>query len=128
MTTPSDDSRPNAAPDATDLDLGALKDKYREEREKRLRKDGTEQYVQVAGDYAHFEADPWAEGEVDREPVSDDVNVLMIGGGFSGLVAGARLKQQGVEDVRIIEKGADVGGTWYWNRYPGIACDIESYV
>ena len=41
---------------------------------------------------------------------------------------GARLKQAGVQSVRIVEKGGDVGGTWYWNRYPGAACDIESYV
>ena len=54
--------------------------------------------------------------------------MALIGGGFGGLLAGARLRERGVESLRIIEKGGDVGGTWYWNRYPGIACDIESYV
>ncbi|MEQ1784880.1 MAG: NAD(P)/FAD-dependent oxidoreductase, partial [Hyphomonadaceae bacterium] len=63
-----------------------------------------------------------------RAPMFDDVDVVVVGGGFGGLLAGARLKQAGIEDVRIIEKGGDFGGTWYWNRYPGAACDIESYV
>ena len=51
----------------------------------------------------------------------------MIGAGFSGLMAGARLKERGVTNFRIIEAGGDFGGTWYWNRYPGAQCDIESY-
>jgi cation diffusion facilitator CzcD-associated flavoprotein CzcO len=38
------------------------------------------------------------------------------------------LRELGVCSVRLIDKAADVGGTWYWNRYPGIACDVESYV
>lgn len=111
-----------------DLDLDALRDKYREEREKRLRSDGSDQYVEIAGDYAHFEHDPWVDGDLDREAVVEEVDVVLVGGGFGGLIAGARLRQQGVEDIRIVEKGSDVGGTWYWNRYPGIACDVESYV
>src|SRR6185312_8386054 len=52
----------------------------------------------------------------------------IIGGGFAGLIAGARLRQAGVDDFRIIEKGGGFGGTWYWNRYPGAQCDVESYV
>ena len=52
----------------------------------------------------------------------------MIGGGFGGLLAGARLRQAGVESIRIIDPASDFGGTWYWNRYPGIACDVESYI
>ena len=52
----------------------------------------------------------------------------MIGGGFGGLLAGARLREAGIDDVRIIEKGGDFGGTWYWNRYPGAMCDVESYI
>jgi cyclohexanone monooxygenase len=52
----------------------------------------------------------------------------VIGGGFAGLLAAARLREAGVEDLRMIEKGGDFGGTWYWNRYPGAACDVESYI
>ena len=53
---------------------------------------------------------------------------MVIGGGFGGLLAGARLREAGVDDIRIIEKGGDFGGTWYWNRYPGAMCDVESYI
>ena len=112
-------------------DLGfdpvALKTKYRAERDKRLRSDGNQQYVEIAGQYAHYLEDPYV-ARVERAPMFDQVEVVVIGGGFGGLLAGARLKQAGIEDVRIIEKGGDFGGTWYWNRYPGAACDIESYV
>ena len=114
---------------ATELgfDPVALKDKYRAERDKRLRTDGNQQYVEISGKYAHYLEDPYIE-RIERAPLSDNVEVVVVGGGFGGLLAGARLKQAGIEDVRIIEKGGDFGGTWYWNRYPGAACDIESYV
>ena len=110
------------------FDPDALRAKYREERDKRLRADANEQYVEVAGEFAHFVNDPWVEPGFERAPLSDEVDVALIGGGFGGLLAGARMRQRGVRDLRIVEKGGDVGGTWYWNRYPGVACDIESYV
>lgn len=110
------------------FDLEALRRKYRQERERRLRPDGTGQYVEIAGEHAHFAADPYVEPGFSRDPLADEVDVALVGGGFGGLLAGARLRQLGVESVRIIEKGGDVGGTWYWNRFPGIACDVESYV
>ena len=56
------------------------------------------------------------------------MDVAIIGGGFGGLLSGARLRQAGIRDIRIIEKGGDFGGTWYWNRYPGAQCDIEAYI
>jgi cyclohexanone monooxygenase len=113
----------------TDLgfDAAALREKYRLERDKRLREDGNEQYVEVKGDFAHFLDDPYAEPGFERAPLTDEVEVLVIGAGFGGLLAGARLRQAGVENIRIIDPASDFGGTWYWNRYPGIACDIESY-
>ena len=110
------------------FDPGALRERYREEREKRLRPDANDQYVQVAGNLAHFIGDPWVTPGAAREPLTDEVDVAVIGGGFGGLLAGARLRQLGVTGIRVIEKGGDFGGTWYWNRYPGVACDIESYV
>ncbi|MFM8819474.1 MAG: flavin-containing monooxygenase, partial [Phenylobacterium sp.] len=63
-----------------------------------------------------------------REPKTDHVEFAFIGGGFAGLVAGARLVEAGITDVRIIEKGGDFGGTWYWNRYPGAQCDTASMI
>ena len=111
--------------DTFDPDL--LRDRYRHERDKRLRSDGNEQYVEIAGQFAHYLDDPYVQVQ-ERPPLHDTVEVAIIGGGFGGLLAGARLREAGVEDIRLIEKGGDVGGTWYWNRYPGAACDIESYV
>ncbi|OBF06442.1 monooxygenase [Mycobacterium sp. ACS4054] len=110
------------------FDVDALRRKYAEERARRLRPDGIAQYVEIAGAFAHFADDPWADGQFVREPLTDDVDVAIIGAGFGGLLTGVRLRQLGVESVRLIDRAADVGGTWYWNRYPGIACDVESYV
>jgi len=109
------------------FDPDALRTKYREERDKRLRADGNDQYVEVVGDYARYVEDPYVE-PFEREPLTDAVDVVVIGGGFGGLLAGARLREAGIEDVRVIEKGGDFGGTWYWNRYPGAMCDVESYI
>ncbi|HEX5479688.1 MAG TPA: NAD(P)/FAD-dependent oxidoreductase [Dehalococcoidia bacterium] len=115
---------------ATDLpfDPEALREKYRQERDKRLRRDGNQQYTEVKGEFAHFIEDPYVEPGYHREPLTDDVDVVVIGGGFGGLLTGARLREAGIEDIRMIEKGGDFGGTWYWNRYPGAACDVESYI
>jgi len=115
------------AADDLGFDPNALRDKYRAERDKRLRADASEQYVEIAGQFAHYLEDPYVE-KLDRAPVTDDVEVVVVGGGFGGQLAAARLREAGVQDIRIIEKGGDFGGTWYWNRYPGAACDIESYI
>ena len=114
--------------EAPAIDVEALRARYRAERDKRLRADGNEQYVEVKGDFSHFLEDPYIEAEISRAPLTDEVEVAVIGGGFGGLLAGARLREAGVASLRMIEKGGDFGGTWYWNRYPGAACDIESYV
>ena len=111
-----------------ELDADGLRAKYREERDKRLRGDGNDQYVEVAGTLAHFADDPFVEPGFTRPALADEVDVALVGAGFGGLLTGARLRQRGVSGIRLIEKGGDVGGTWYWNRYPGIACDVESYI
>jgi cation diffusion facilitator CzcD-associated flavoprotein CzcO len=125
MTTVDDSTTTAPAPPAFDPD--ALRERYRAERDKRLRADGNEQYVAVDGEFAHYLDDPYTE-PFEREPRFDEVEVVVIGGGFGGLLAGARLRDAGIDDLLLIEKGGDVGGTWYWNRYPGAACDTESYV
>ena len=109
------------------IDAQALRAKYREERDKRLREDGNEQYIEPTGRFAHFLDDPYVQ-RVEREPLFDEVTLAFIGGGFSGLVTGARLQQAGIDDVRIIEGGGDFGGAWYWNRYPGAMCDTAAMV
>jgi cyclohexanone monooxygenase len=114
------------SPDAG-IDLVALRGKYAEERAKRLRDDGVSQYIEMTGDFGHYVDDPWADPAFTRPAVSEDVDVIVVGGGFGGLCTGARLRQLGIDDFRIIEKGGDFGGAWYYNRYPGVQCDIESY-
>ena len=123
-----DPDAPVADREGLAFDPDALRRKYREERDRRLREDGNEQYVQVTGRFAHYLDDPYVAPGFTREARNDEVEVVIVGGGFGGLLAGARLRQAGVEDIRIIDPAGDFGGTWYWNRYPGIACDIESYV
>ena len=110
------------------FDPDALREKYRIERDKRLRTDANEQYQEIKEEYAAFLDDPYIAHPTSRSPLTDEVEVAIIGGGFGGLIAGARLRELGFEDIRIIEKGGDFGGTWYWNRYPGAACDTEAYI
>lgn len=113
---------------ALDFDATALRDKYKAERDKRIRRDGNEQYLEMKGEFSQYKEDPYVTPGFERAPLTDEVNVAIIGGGFGGLLAGARLREAGIDGIRMIEKAGDFGGTWYWNRYPGAACDIESYV
>ena len=115
----------NAA--AKPLDKQALLARYAAERDKRLRSDGNAQYLRVAGNLAHYLDDPYLPF-VPRATKTDHVTFTFVGGGFAGLVTCARLVEAGVGDVRIVEKGGDFGGTWYWNRYPGAQCDTASMV
>lgn len=108
--------------------LAELRRRYRLERERRVRPDGTRQYLAADAEFGYYADDPYAAEAGQREPLRDRVDVAVVGGGFGGILAGARLRQQGIGRVRVLEKGGDFGGTWYWNRYPGIHCDIESHV
>ena len=110
------------------LSLEEAREKYRIEREKRLRADGIRQYKELKGDYEEFDRDPYVEPGFTRDAVIEDVDVVIVGGGFGGMIEAANLTKAGVTNFRIIEKAGDFGGTWYWNRYPNAACDVESYV
>ena len=122
MTTPCGPTDPPA-----DIDIPALREKYAAERAKRLRPDGADQYLELEDDLAEFyEVDPYTT-VVERDPVVEDVDVVILGGGFAGLLAGAYLKKAGVEGIRVIEMAGDFGGVWYWNRFPGIQCDNDAY-
>jgi cyclohexanone monooxygenase len=117
-----------AEADTTPIDIAALDAKYAEERAKRLRADANDQYVELR-DVDWLNADPYADPDFTRDPIVEDLDVLIVGGGFAGLLAACRLRQHGVTgSIRIVEKGGDFGGAWYWNRYPGASCDIESYI
>jgi len=106
----------------------ALLERYRTERAKRIRSDGVAQFRKTEGEFARFLDDPNAEAPLSRAPLNDEVDVVVVGGGWSGLLTTARLRQAGVDNFRIIDSAADFGGVWYWNRYPGARCDVESYV
>ncbi len=116
------------ATEPPDFDPDALREKYRIERDKRLRPDGNNQYVRIADDFERYSGDPYIDAPLQRDPLTDEVEIVIIGGGFGGLITGARLRELGFEDLRIIEEAGDFGGTWYWNRYPGAACDTEAYI
>jgi cation diffusion facilitator CzcD-associated flavoprotein CzcO len=111
-----------------EFDPEALREKYRFERDRRVRADGIGQYPAPTAAFAKFDEDPYVAAGFARGPLFDEVDIAIIGGGFGGMLMAARLKQQGFDDIRLIERGGDVGGTWYWNRYPGAMCDVESYV
>jgi cation diffusion facilitator CzcD-associated flavoprotein CzcO len=121
---------PTVATDKPQEFYDQIKAKFAEERDKRLnfRPDGLSQYTsELTGELAKYETDPWAEVQIKRDPVEEYSECVFIGGGFSALLTAARLRERGVESIRIVEKGSDVGGTWYWNRYPGAACDVSAY-
>ncbi|WP_433788440.1 flavin-containing monooxygenase [Actinoplanes sp. CA-252034] len=108
-------------------DLAALRERYRLERDRRIRPDGAAQYRRAAGEFGYYAQDPYTE-RTERDPKTDRVEAVVIGGGFGGLLTGAKLRQAGVQQIRTIDEGGDFGGTWYWNRYPGVHCDIEATI
>lgn len=109
------------------IDLEAIRERYARERDRRIRPDGARQYRSAAGEFGYYAKDPYTPFK-ERGPKTDRVEVLVIGAGFGGLLAAASLREAGFESVRLMDEAGDVGGTWYWNRYPGVRCDIESYV
>jgi cation diffusion facilitator CzcD-associated flavoprotein CzcO len=126
----SQPSQPNGVPTPEELgfDPAVLRQKYAAERAKRLRADGNNQYQEVTGEHEHYNVDPYVKPGFTRPALHEELDAVVVGGGFGGLLAAARLQEGGITNIRIIEKGGDFGGTWYWNRYPGAQCDIESYV
>ena len=110
-----------------DIDINALREKYAQERAKRIHPQGSAQYLELAGDFAEFyEVDPYTT-VTERDPITENVEVVILGGGFAGLLAGAYLRKAGVDGIRVIEMAGDFGGVWYWNRFPGIQCDNDAY-
>ena len=117
-------------PNAEELgfDPAEMRRKYDYERDRRLRSEGTAQYQHIEGDLERYNEDPHITAKITRAPVTEDIEVAVLGAGFGGMLMAARLHQAGVSNFRIIERAGDFGGTWYWNRYPGAQCDVESYI
>jgi len=118
---------PTNTPAPEEIDIPAVREKYRHERDKRLRREGQQQYLKTEDDFAaSYEGDPHMPVAA-RAPIAEDLDVAILGGGFSGLMAGVHLRNAGVSTFRHIEHAGDFGGVWYWNRYPGIQCDNDAY-
>ena len=115
--------------DTADIDarIAAARERYAEERAKRVKPKGDKQYSHLSGKFADFDTDPYVEPGFTREPIVEEFTAVILGGGFAGMMTAVELTRYGIRDFRIIEKGGDFGGTWYWNRYPGCMCDVESY-
>jgi cyclohexanone monooxygenase len=118
----------DAAEPSTDSDHAALEARYREERARRMRPEGIAQYIAVQGEFAHLLADPYIDQPLLRDALDEEIDVVIVGGGWSGILAAVHLRKAGIDAFRVVETGGDFGGVWYWNRYPGAACDVESYI
>jgi cation diffusion facilitator CzcD-associated flavoprotein CzcO len=110
------------------FDPEAVHAKYLAERDKRL-VEGRADIRDLDHDdaFGPYRDDPFTPF-VERAPVSDEVDVVILGGGIAGVLVGAELRKRGVERIRIVDQAGGIGGTWYWNRYPGVMCDVESYI
>lgn len=117
------------------IPLAQTKARYEEERKKRLRSDGNAQFIQIAksAQYARFGDDTWVDlatvQPLQAKFPDERSEMLIIGAGWGGIQNAVRMIESGIpaEDTRIIDPAGGFGGTWYWNRYPGLMCDIESY-
>jgi cyclohexanone monooxygenase len=119
--------QPSACPAPEDVDIPALREKYRQERTLRLRTEGQAQYVRPVDDFAEvYEGDPHMP-VMPREPISEDLDVAVLGAGWAGVLTGYQLRKLGVSNFRNIDHAGDFGGVWYWNRYPGLSCDNDAY-
>jgi cation diffusion facilitator CzcD-associated flavoprotein CzcO len=118
---------PTPVPAADEIDIEAIVAKYRHERDRRLRREAQDQYI-AAEDYFDGieEVDPHTP-VTPRDPISEDLDVAVLGGGWAGILAAYNLRKAGVSSFRNIDVAGDFGGCWYWNQYPGLQCDNEAY-
>ncbi len=98
--------------------------RYREYNQSRQ---GAADYIAMEGQFASYLEDVYSAPPVERAALTDECDIVIIGAGFAAMLLWYKIREAGFLDVRVCEKGGDVGGTWYWNRYPGIACDVEAY-
>src|SRR5690349_5816663 len=116
---------PSQTPQADEIDIAALRARYKIERDRRIRSEGGAQYERSTADDT-YAVDPFMPVAA-RAPVSGDIDIAILGAGWSGILAGYQLRKAGVGNFRVIDHAGDFGGVWYWNRYPGIQCDNDAY-
>lgn len=114
-------------PSADEIDIPALKEKYQQERDRRISHKGQQQYVQPKAEFSDaYEGDPYTP-LAKRAAINEDRDIAILGGGWSGIMAGVQLRKEGMGNFRVIDHAGDFGGVWYWNRYPGLQCDNDAY-
>jgi cyclohexanone monooxygenase len=119
---------PSQCPPAESIDIPALRAKYRRERDRRIRKEHNDQYIPASGKWKDiYEVDPYTP-VIPREPITGATDAVILGAGFCGMMAAHQLKEAGIDNFYMVDHGGNFGGTWYWNRYPGIQCDNDSLV
>jgi len=115
-------------PNETSFDQEAIHRKYAEERSKRMIEGrAAARDLSVDENFSSYRDDPFTP-YAERDPIDDEIDVAIIGAGIAGVLAGADLRTAGIEGTRLIDGAGGIGGTWYWNRYPGLTCDVESYI
>lgn len=119
---------PTDIPAIDEIDVEAMLAKYAYERDRRTRSEAQEQYVAPVGKFAEISDADMHIPRTERAPVSEDLDVMVLGGGFGGVLMGYYLQQAGMTNFRVVDHAGDFGGCWYWNRYPGVECDNVSYV
>ena len=113
-----------------------LTEKYEEERQKRQQvSKGLGQFLDREKSRAFVLEDPWIEtGTPVKRPVLDGghCKVVVFGAGFAGVLAAIKCLDSGAasdpSEILIVDPAGGFGGTWYWNRYPGLMCDVERQV
>jgi cyclohexanone monooxygenase len=119
--------KPTIVPAAESIDIPALREKYRVEKERRLRKDGQEQYVRLSDEgLPDYTIDPY-KTPTERAPIDEEFDVMVLGAGWGGIKASYYLAKEGVTSIRNVDTAGDFGGVWYWNQYPGVQCDNDAY-
>ncbi|KAH6870242.1 hypothetical protein BKA58DRAFT_173338 [Alternaria rosae] len=117
-------------------DQEQLLQRYHKERDKRLTEAGEGQYINVRSkEIQDLAKDPWVDyndPRIQNPPLKDgsSIKFLIIGAGHNGLLFGCRLAEAGFSgrDIVCVDTAGGFGGTWYWNRYPGLMCDVEGYI
>ena len=116
-----------ACPPATQINIPALREKYLQERDRRIKQDHNDQYIETSGKWARiYEVDPYTPVKP-RPPLHCETDVVILGAGYCGMMVATQLKKAGLKNFYNIDHAGDFGGTWYWNRYPGIQCDNDAY-
>ncbi|KAJ5822609.1 hypothetical protein N7447_004949 [Penicillium robsamsonii] len=110
--------------------LQETQDRYDAERKKRLRPDGPTQYVGLTDEVTnnlHSNENIAIDNNLLQQ---NKVRMVIVGAGFGGLLFAVRLLQSGflrATEILFVDTAGSFGGTWWWNKYPGLACDVESY-